>query len=51
MKCEILRQKQPIVINSENEHNDVKQPIRTISMYETREKVKFSMIQDIKVRK
>lgn len=51
LKCEMLRQKQPTVMNSENEYSDVKQPIRTISMYETRERMKCSLIQSIKVRK
>lgn len=51
LKCEMLRQKQPTVLHSENEYSDVKQPIRTMSMYETRERMNCSMIQNIEVRK
>lgn len=36
LKCEILRQRQPIVTNI-NEPSDMKQQIRPVSMYETRE--------------
>lgn len=40
LKCEMLRQKQPKIINNENECGDIKQPIRPVSMYETREGIK-----------
>lgn len=50
LKCEVLRQKQPVIINSENESGDVKQPIRPVSMFETREGLKCDSIRNIPVR-
>jgi len=35
---------------NENEYGDVKQPIRPVSMYETREGIKCDMIRSIQVR-
>lgn len=49
LKNEMLRQKQPQMIDSENEC-DVKQHSRPMSMYETRERIKCDMIRNIKVR-
>ncbi|XP_060850868.1 ARF GTPase-activating protein GIT2 isoform X2 [Rhopalosiphum padi] len=43
LKCEMLRQKQPTLAINENECGDVKQPIRPVSMYETREGIKCDM--------
>ncbi|KAL4091738.1 hypothetical protein QTP88_026384 [Uroleucon formosanum] len=49
LKCEMLRQKQPALVINENECGDVKQPIRPVSMYETREGIKCDMIRSIQV--
>lgn len=46
----MLRQKQPLVINNENESGDVKQHIRPVSMYETREGIKCDAIRSIQVK-
>jgi hypothetical protein len=51
LKCEMLRQKQPLVISNENESGDVKQHIRPVSMYETREGMKCDTIRNIQVSK
>lgn len=45
----MLRQKQPLVISNENESGDVKQHIRPVSMYETREGIKCDTIRNIQV--
>jgi len=50
LKCEMLRQKQPALVINENECGDAKQPIRPVSMYETREGIKCDMIRSIQVR-
>lgn len=47
----MLRQKQPTITNHENESGDVKQPIRPVSMYETREGIKFETTRNIQVSK
>jgi len=46
----MLRQKQPTVVINENECGDFKQPIRPVSMYETREGIKCDMNRSIQVR-
>lgn len=46
----MLRQKQAIMINNENECSNIKQPIRPVSMYETREGIKCET-QNLQVRK
>lgn len=49
LKSEMLRQKQPAIVNNENECGGVKQPIRPVSMYETREGIKCDTIQNVQV--
>lgn len=49
LKCEMLRQKQPIMLNNENEYGDIKLQVRPVSMYETREGIKCDTFR--KVRK
>jgi len=49
LKCEMIRQKQPTMINNENNCGDIKPHIRPVSMYETRVGIKCDMIR--KVRK
>lgn len=49
LKSEMLRQKQPIMLNNENECGDIKLQVRPVSMYETREGIKCDTIR--KVRK
>lgn len=51
LKCEMLRLKQPTILNNENECSDLKQPIRPVSMYETRERIKCDTINNVQVRK
>lgn len=51
LKSEILRQKQPTITNNEIDCGDVKQSIRPVSMYETREGIKCDIIQNVQVRK
>lgn len=51
LKCEMLRQKQPMAINNENECGDKKIMIRPVSMFETREGLKCDIIQNVQVRK
>lgn len=51
LKSEILRQKQPTITNNEIDCGNVKQSIRPVSMYETREGIKCDMIQNVQVRK
>lgn len=46
----MLRQKKP-TINNKNECGDVKQPIRPVSMFETREGIKSDIIQNAQVKK
>lgn len=50
LKCEMLRLKRPTLNNIENECGDVKQPIRPVSMFETREGIKSDIIQNVPVR-
>lgn len=50
LKCEMLRQKQATMTINENECNDIKQPIRPVSMYETREGIKCGT-RNLQVRK
>lgn len=45
----MLRQKQPIMSSFENDCGDVKQPVRPVSMYETREGLKCNVTRNIQV--
>lgn len=51
LKCEMLRQKQPIISSVENDCGDFKQPVRPVSMYETREGLKSNVPRNIQVNK
>lgn len=47
LKCEMVRQNQPTVVNNgNNEYGDTK-PTRPVSMYETREGIKCDVIQKV----
>lgn len=49
LKSEMLRQKQPTIVSNKNECAGVKQPVRPVSMYETREGIKCDTIQNVVV--
>jgi len=46
----MLRQKQPALVINENECGDIKQPLRPVSMYETREGIKCDINRSAQVR-
>lgn len=46
----MLRQKQPALVINENECGDIKQSLRPVSMYETREGIKYDINRSVQVR-